>query len=171
MGFRIQRSTDGVTFHTITNVNANVTTYTDHGLMPETTYFYRIGAFNACGFNNKQSVASATTLPSTCPTPAPPSNLTATATSSSSIDLSWTDNSNNEMGFRIQRSTNGVTFAPLVNVNANVTTYTDNGLNPGTTYFYRVGAFNACGFSNDPTAASATTFGGGSDFSVPAHLR
>lgn len=37
--------------------------------------------------------------------PNPPSNLTITAVSSSQIDLSWTDNSNDETGFSIERNT------------------------------------------------------------------
>jgi hypothetical protein len=100
---------------------------------------------------------SATPTATPCQTPAAPTSTMATAISSSKIALSWTDNSNNETGFRIQRSTNGVTFTVRANVGANVTTYTDTGLTPGTTYYYRVGAFNSCGIGNNLTAASATT--------------
>jgi uncharacterized delta-60 repeat protein len=152
-GFRIQRSSNGVTFGLLADVGANVTTYSDNGLTPGTTYYYRVGAFNSCGHSNNLTAASATT-PSgiTAPT-----NLGATALSSSEIALAWTDNSNNETGFRIQRSSNGVTFGLLADVGANVTTYTDTGLTPRTTYYYRVGAFNSCGHSNNLTAASATT--------------
>jgi fibronectin type 3 domain-containing protein len=81
----------------------------------------------------------------------------ANALSSSSIKISWNDNSSNENGFRIRRSTNGVTFNFLVDVPSNTVNYTNTGLTPNTTYYYQVGAFNACGIANNPAPASATT--------------
>ena len=92
-----------------------------------------------------------------CQTPAAPSNTVATAISSSQITVTWNDNSTNETGFRIQRSRNGRGWAFLAVVPGNTNTYTDNGLPPGTTRYYRVGVFNACGFANNLTPASATT--------------
>ncbi|HZU95999.1 MAG TPA: lectin-like protein, partial [Planctomycetota bacterium] len=47
------------------------------------------------------SLASATTP--RLPSPNPPSSLVATAVIASEVDLSWTDNSTNETGFRIER--------------------------------------------------------------------
>jgi hypothetical protein len=60
--------------------------------------------------------------------------------------LSWTDNSNNESGFNIERKigTNG-TFAQIATVGSNVTSYTDSNVTAGTTYCYRVNAFNSAG--------------------------
>ena len=54
----------------------------------------------------------------------------ASATSCTSILVTWTDNSNNETGFRIQRSTTGLpsSYAFLANVGPNVTSYDDTGL-------------------------------------------
>ena len=100
---------------------------------------------------------AATPTPTPCQTPAAPTNLVATAISSSQIALSWTDNANNETGFQIQRSTNGVNFTLIATLGANVTTYTDNGLTAATTYYYRVRAFNASGNSAASNVASATT--------------
>jgi hypothetical protein len=62
--------------------------------------------------------------------------------------LTWTDNSNNESGFRIDRKigTNG-TFAELATVGSNVTSYTDSNVTAGNTYCYRVNAFNSAGAS------------------------
>ena len=85
--------------------------------------------------------------------PAAPSNLTATAVSYNKISLSWTDNSNNETGFEIWRSTspsdgfNTVGTAP-----ANATTYTDSGLVAATRYYYRIraiGQYGESAFDND----------------------
>jgi len=92
--------------------------------------------------------------------PNPPSGLTATAISSVQIDLAWTDNSTDEDGFRIERSEDGTTFVQIATVATDVTTYSDAGLQPVTTYWYRVRAYNNNGNSAYSNVASATTFSG-----------
>jgi hypothetical protein len=93
------------------------------------------------------------------PAPAAPSGLTATAVSASEIDLTWTDNANDETGFKIQRKTGaGGTYAQVGTVDAGVTNYSDAGLGLGTEYFYQVCATNAGGDSPFSSEASATTF-------------
>ena len=90
--------------------------------------------------------------------PKPPTGLSATA-SSSAILLAWTDASNNEDGFRIERCTGSgcSNFTVLIQVGANATGYTNNGLAASTTYRYRVLAFNAAGNSKYSNTAEATT--------------
>jgi hypothetical protein len=89
-----------------------------------------------------------------------PAGLGAVATSSSEIELTWTDNSNNEDGFRIERSSDGgYTFIPAAFVGTDVHGYTDTGLAPGRTYHYRVCALNAFGDSPQSNTAEATTTG------------
>jgi hypothetical protein len=62
---------------------------------------------------------------------------------STSITLNWQDNSNNELGFQIQRATSsGGPWSVVGTVGANVTSYMDTGLSPSTTYYYQVAAFN-----------------------------
>lgn len=90
--------------------------------------------------------------------PATPSNLTATAVSGTRINLAWTDNSNNELGFRIERSLNGTTFAEIATVGPNATSYPNTGLKKNTLYYYRVRAYNADGNSAYSNLASARTF-------------
>jgi len=89
--------------------------------------------------------------------PASPSALTATAVSSSQINLSWMDNSNNEDGFVIERSTDGTSFTQIGTAAAQATGGIDTALAASTTYHYRVRAFNAAGSSPNSNTASATT--------------
>jgi hypothetical protein len=69
-----------------------------------------------------------------------PSNLTATANGLKRIDLTWVDNSSNETGFRIERSTNNRKFSRIATVSAGITTFSNSGLRRGKTYYYRVRA-------------------------------
>jgi hypothetical protein len=89
--------------------------------------------------------------------PNAPSNLTATPVSPVQINLSWTDNSSDEDGFQIERSLTGVVWTPLTSVAANTTSYSNTGLTPLTTYYYRVLAYNDHGDSDYSNVASATT--------------
>ncbi|MBM3753277.1 MAG: hypothetical protein FJW38_04780 [Acidobacteria bacterium] len=58
---------------------------------------------------------------STATPPQAPSLLSAVSVSASQINLSWTDNANDETGFRIERSSSGGAFAEVAVVGANVT--------------------------------------------------
>ncbi len=89
-----------------------------------------------------------------------PGNLAATATSSSQVNLSWTDNSNNEDGFTLQYSTDGgSTYIELVSLNAGETNYSHTGLSETTTYHYRLFSYNGSGNSAYSNSASALTQG------------
>jgi fibronectin type 3 domain-containing protein len=90
--------------------------------------------------------------------PAAPTGLTATASAVQGlqVQLSWTDNANNENAFRIERSTDGVNFTELNIASVNATTYTDTAVVSGTTYTYRLRATNPVGDSIISNTASAT---------------
>jgi hypothetical protein len=83
--------------------------------------------------------------------------LIPTSVIAAQLTLTWTDNSDNEDGFVIERSTNGTAFLPVNTVSSNVDTYVDLTLEPDTQYWYRVKAFNAAGDSGYTNVASATT--------------
>ncbi|MEZ5276882.1 MAG: Ig-like domain-containing protein [Opitutaceae bacterium] len=85
--------------------------------------------------------------------------MLATSSWSADLTLSWTDNSDNETGFKIERSLNGSSFSQVATVGANVESYTDAGLTAGTQYWFRVRATNASGDSGYTNVASATTAG------------
>ncbi len=159
-GFSIERSPDGSTGWTaIGTVAANTTTYADTSasLATNTQYYYRVRATNtAAGASAYSNTANAMTTGM----PAAPSNLVATASPTIvQISLTWTDNSNNENGFVIERSSNGNNgWSPVGIAAANATSFTDpNTLSSGLTYFYRVSATNDFGASAKSNVASATT--------------
>ena len=78
--------------------------------------------------------------------PDAPTNLTSSV-SSKSISLSWTDNSNNETGFEINRkdSLTG-SYSLITTTNQNITSYTDTVSSSGT-YWYRINSTNSNGDS------------------------
>ncbi|NJL24280.1 MAG: hypothetical protein HC902_03280 [Calothrix sp. SM1_5_4] len=104
------------------------------------------------------AAVSASTPAAPVSPPTAPSNLTASAASATSINLAWNDNSNNESGFKIERSTNGgTTFIQIAVTSSDVRAYTDNNLTQQTTYTYRLRATNSAGDSNYSANAAAMT--------------
>ncbi|MBO0952974.1 fibronectin type III domain-containing protein [Fibrella forsythiae] len=142
-GFAIERSTDGKrTWQRHKDVGQNVTNYDDGGLNASSQYCYRVLAFNTAGNSRTTNEECATTQAPPIMAPKDPSNLKATAKSSSEIDLTWTDNSDNETRFELQRSLTG--NDPWENVDANIQansiSKTDGGRSPSTRYYYRIRA-------------------------------
>src|SRR5207249_1844550 len=156
-GFRIERC-QGVgctAFVEIATVPANVTTYQDAGLTLGASYSYQVRAYNAAGTSGYSNPATA--IPHEL---AAPTNLVATTVSASEIDLTWTDNSDNEDGFRIERCSGAgcTNFFEIATVGANVTTYHNTSLLAATSYSYRVRAYNGAGTSAYSNVATATNF-------------
>lgn len=92
-------------------------------------------------------------------TPTAPSGLTVTPIPQTQINLSWTDNSNNEDGFKIEQSIDGGPWAQIDTVGANITTYPNTGLACEKDYSYRVRAYNTYGDSGYSNTASAVPAG------------
>jgi len=84
------------------------------------------------------------------------------------LKLTWADNSINEDGFKIERKEGQAgTFAQITTAGANVSSYTDSGLTEGTTYCYRLRAFNAAGdsvYSNEDCGTTLNPLAGGLAF-------
>ena len=73
------------------------------------------------------------------------------------LRLSWTDNSDNEEGFEVQRMSPGSGFLAIAIVGANTTGFVDSNLAAGATYCYRIRAFNADAISDYSNLGCATT--------------
>ncbi|MDO8578693.1 MAG: fibronectin type III domain-containing protein, partial [Dehalococcoidales bacterium] len=92
--------------------------------------------------------------------PASPSGLNATTGNGSKIDLVWSaSNLTNLSGFRIERASNSGFSSGVVSIMApaSSTNYTDVSSEPGTTYYYRVFAYNAVGESGASNSVSITS--------------
>ncbi len=89
---------------------------------------------------------------------AAPDMLSASAVTADEVTLTWADNSTEETGFEIERSTtSGSGYVLVHTTSANETAYVDTGLEPGTTYYYRVRAVNASGHSDYTPELSVNT--------------
>jgi hypothetical protein len=89
--------------------------------------------------------------------PVAPVNQTTTAVSGTEAYLTWTNYASNQTGFHIDRATDPAFTQNLVTQTAapDATSFVDPGLTMGTTYYYRVRAFNALGDSSNSNPASA----------------
>jgi fibronectin type 3 domain-containing protein len=153
-GFRIERQTGGGSWALLTTTAAGAISYTDATLAESTQYSYRVSATDSAGTSSVSNVATATT-PATIP--AAPSSLALTVQSSSSILLTWTDNSTNETGFRIERQTGSGSWTLLTTTAVGAISYRDATVAAGTQYSYRVSATNSAGTSSASNVATATT--------------
>lgn len=88
--------------------------------------------------------------------PDAPTLLVATPVSTNQIDLAWTDNATNEDGYKIYRSTDGVSYAEIDDIAADSVSYSDATIVAGTTYYYKVAAYNGTG-EVDSNADAANT--------------
>ena len=88
--------------------------------------------------------------------PVAPGALIVSSNPDGSNTLTWTDNSNNETGFLIERSSDGTSWTTAGTAGINVTTFTDGTTVPGKAYQYRVSSINvaATGFGSGNSSSS-----------------
>ncbi len=134
----------------------------DENLTPLTTYYYKVTAVD---YGNNEGTyseeANARTLTPDDIPPAAPQNIIATPISAYQINLKWNDNIENDfLKYRVYRSLiDG--FIPSVDnlvVETISSSYSDQRLNPETTYYYKVSAVDSSG-NESPLSeqVSATT--------------
>jgi len=143
-GYHIERSNNGVSgWVQVAVASVNATSYKDAGLAMGTSYYYRVFGTGVAGESQASNVAAATTK--LLSVPAAPTDLVARLVKNK-IKLAWRDNSSNESGFKLERSTDGLLWSPLATLGTNTTSYTGSRPRSGT-YYYRVCAYNAAGNS------------------------
>jgi glucose/arabinose dehydrogenase/PKD repeat protein len=102
-------------------------------------------ARDAAGNTTTSAIVNVTVQTADTQAPSVPTNLTATVASSTQIDLIWTASTDNfaVTGYRLERQITGGTFTQIATPSG--TTYSDSGLTPSTSYFYRVRATDSAG--------------------------
>lgn len=140
-------------------VGPNITSFVDRQVVPGTTYFYTVTAINSAGESPLSNEALATSAGSS---PAensaiPPLNVMATSVATNRTIIRWTDNSLDEFGFRIRRKegTDGQWILIAI-VDQNVTVYQDDGVTPGSTYYYTISSFTMAGESAPSSETEVT---------------
>ena len=153
-GYRVERSVDGGAIWTTAGSTVGVTTFSNTGLAPSTSYWYRIIATSANGASAPSATATATT-PADTTAPSRPVNVTAAA-GSRSIVVSWSQSSDTGgsglAGYEVWRSASGGagTFSRLVTTTG--TSYTNSGLKKHATHWYYVVAYDRAGNRSAPSA-------------------
>lgn len=132
-GYLVQRSTDGVNFTTtIGTTAANLNAINDTTAVANTAYIYRITPLTNVGDGIAPFLLiNAGTRWTT-------SSFDIAARSSTSMVLTWTDFAS-ETGYRIERTTNGVTgWTSVQTLPAGTTTWTDTNVTAMNEYYYRI---------------------------------
>lgn len=142
------------------HVGAETTTYIDTAVNPGISYDYRVKACAATAITpdvpncSDYVVLSKVIIPTPTPTPtlivdtiavAAPTKLVLSSNISSSsvyIPLKWSDNSNNETQFVLERKLSSETsYSPMIHyLNSNINYFTDTAVTKGASYDYRVKA-------------------------------
>jgi large repetitive protein len=135
----VQQSPDGVTWAQIGSLGSTATSFTATGPFdPSTSYRFRVQAYTSL-----ETANSPTAVVTTPAAPLIPTGVTAVPTSDTSVTVTWTAMTYAD-GYKVERSTDGaITWAPIVTLGANQTTYIDTGLTEGESLYYRVRATDA----------------------------
>lgn len=153
-------------FLKIATLPANNFSKTDFVTSSFIVYEYKVRATNRYGAGEFSSIVNSTGIPGGNT----PSNLQAQALGATVVQLTWTDNSVDELGFKIQR-TDPLTgeFKQIAITASNVTEYFDQGLTAATPYTYRVASFTSSSQSAWSNEAKVTTFT--IDIPAPSNLK
>ncbi|MBD3168394.1 MAG: hypothetical protein GF307_02850 [candidate division Zixibacteria bacterium] len=146
--FLVERSTvGGSNYSVIDTAYANNTSCRDYDFNYSEEYYYRVCAENSGGtssYSNEYHF-DASVLGQA---PNAPSNLETYWHSSTEIAVAWTDNSNNEDQFAIERRTASGTWQFLANTGPDTSYYRDASFTSNEEYYYRVAAVNTYGTSS-----------------------
>lgn len=160
-GYQLDVSTTSTFTTFISGFNSkdigNTTSISVTGLIANTTYYYRVRAYNIGGVSLNSGTISTTTLPNT-----PPAPLANSATNivQTSFTSNWTSSAT-ATGYRLDVSTNSAFTSFLTGYNnkdiGNQLSSSITGLTAKTTYYYRLRSYNTGGPSASSNIITVTT--------------
>ncbi len=160
--FEVWRQQTSVgTWDQIATLAAGSKAYSDQALTPSTQYGYQVRAANEFKSASFSNTAVATTKAASFIIA--PTGLSAKVSAHGAVTLRWTDNSDNETAFAIERAPAATSkFTEIAAAAANQTTFTDTTAASGGIYLYRVRGRNLAGesgYSNVATSDLARALG------------
>lgn len=153
-GFTIERSDfiDDL-YKEVGEVASNVVSFTSSDLQANSSYFFRIIAFNDEGVTSPSTSVSATT---DVAAPLAPTSLKSTDVATNSISIAWVDNASFEDGYDVHIAV-GATFNSVAKLEADIESYIITDLSEITLYSIKVIAFNSTGETSSNEIKVATT--------------
>ena len=160
-GYYLDIATDNAFTSFVSGYNnldvSNVTTNPVSGLSSNTTYYYRLRAYNTYGTSGNSNIITVTT---NIPVPSAPVATAATSITPTGFAANWNTDAT-ATGYFLDIATdagftNFVSGYNNLNVN-NVLTYPVNGLSSNTTYYYQIRAYNTGGTSGNSNIITVTT--------------
>jgi fibronectin type 3 domain-containing protein len=161
-GYNVYRSTSSGTETLLTNLGV-VNSYSDTDVTNGTPYYYEVTAVNGVGESVRSTEASATPTTAGASVPGAPRSVAAQTAPflSKGVTLSWRAPASNGgaaiNGYRIYRGTHSGqdTLYTSVTCTSTSCSTTDSNTTSGTTYYYKVAAFNSVGTGSVSTQVSA----------------
>jgi len=151
-GWELERKIDDEPWEYVGSFTPGEMTFSDSGILAGSHYEYRVRAFRADIYSLHNSGGMDTAITA-------PTNLSVNVVSAREANLSWTDNSQVEEGYRIFYAESGQPFLQQLDVAANARGYTFTSLDPETTYTFSVAAFRGAlgAFMSDATATQVVS--------------
>ena len=141
-GFKIERKVGTGNFQWLATVPTNTINYTDSSIISNNTYTYRVYAYNKAGaslsYSNEYSFFFEYL-------PMEPANLVAEIETLKKIRLTWTDQSTNETGFKIEKKIGAGSYSLLATLPSNTSSFYDTSIAINSELSYRVYSFNLAG--------------------------
>ena len=128
------------------------TSFSDTELTPLSSHSYRVVAADAAGNLSAFSNTATAVTPADTTAPSSPTSLTGVGATSTTINLSWTESTDNVavVGYNVFRDGGATAIATVSSTN-----FSDTGLGIGSTHTYTVKAFDAA--NNLSTASNTVT--------------
>ncbi len=143
-GYEVRRASQTEPWGAVADLPPNSRSYRDV-VTSDATYWYMIRAKKDGGYSNSSNFVRAVVASTP---PAAPSGVDARPANSTIVVLNWGDNSSNEEGFRIERSTDaGASWDVAGTTDVSITWFYDGARTSEQQVCYRVVAFNAAGAS------------------------